>query len=269
MVESLKELNKICQKPRYREVGNLMVRYFFRDAALPITWLVLHTNISANQVSIFSVFVAVLGVAMIGLSSNAASLTGALLLQFWYLLDHVDGQVARYRKTSSLTGRFLDFMMHHFVHAILFFGLALYAYGATQNFLFIIWGFFACISMAMFNVIYDTMYKTFFERILSTGVQLFPKRGATDAGEPNLFKGKDALKILFSILHKSCEIHIAITVLTVGALLSIFSAISFDFRLWAFYYYGIAAPMIAIGKIAHFIRANQVDVDYQSLFTSE
>src|SRR5437762_1650191 len=105
MVESLKELNRICQKPRYREVGNWMVRYVLRDLALPFTWLLLHTPVTANQVTLASLVVGLFGISLFAATSNASFLTGTLLLQLWYLLDHVDGQIARYRKTACLSGR--------------------------------------------------------------------------------------------------------------------------------------------------------------------
>lgn len=52
MVESLGELNKKCQKENYKKTGNWMVRSFLRCFALSRTWILLHTSITANQVTV-------------------------------------------------------------------------------------------------------------------------------------------------------------------------------------------------------------------------
>ena len=265
MVESLKELNKICQKPRYREIGNLYVRYVLRDAALPITWLLLHTKITANQVTLLSLIIALFGIALTVMPSNSAFLIGTLLLQLWYLLDHVDGQIARYRNTSSLTGRFFDFLMHHLIHGVLFFGLACYVFQITGGWIFIVWGFLTSAAMFMFNLIYDTMYKTFFEHILFSGSTISVK--SSDRLETKVpGKNMNFLKTAFSTTHKLCEIHIVMSVLTLGAFLNFFNLIPLDFRVISFYFYGIAVPVLATGKIAYFIKNKRVDAEYESCF---
>jgi len=164
-MESLKELNSICQKPRYKEVGNWMVRHILRDAALPITWLLLHTPITANQVTTLSLVIGLLGMVCVSAPATSSFLLGVVLIQVWYLLDHVDGQIARYRKTASLTGRFFDFMTHHVIHGVIYFSLGFYVYLLGGSVWFIIWGFFASICMMAFNLVHDTKYKTFFEEL--------------------------------------------------------------------------------------------------------
>ena len=61
MVEPLNELNRICQKPDYKKTGNWYVRHIVREAALPMTWLLLHTRITANQVTAVSLAASLLG----------------------------------------------------------------------------------------------------------------------------------------------------------------------------------------------------------------
>ena len=108
-----------------------MVRNILRDAALPITWLCLHTQITANQVTLISLVIALIGVSSFALSSNASFLIGSVLLQVWYLLDHVDGQIARYRNTSCLSGRFFDYVTHHLIHGAIPFSFGLHAFYQT------------------------------------------------------------------------------------------------------------------------------------------
>ena len=53
-----------------------------------------------------------------GLGLACGWIVAAGLLQLWYLLDHVDGQLARLRGTASLDGVQLDFLMHHTVNLL-------------------------------------------------------------------------------------------------------------------------------------------------------
>ena len=109
-MQSMEELRKICQKPNYKKVGNFMARHITRDQALYVTRFLLPTGISANQVTLLSMVTGVIAALFFIPSNKWFFFTGALLLQLWYILDHVDGQIARYRNQSSLTGMFFDFI---------------------------------------------------------------------------------------------------------------------------------------------------------------
>lgn len=272
MVESLKELSSRCQKPRYKEVGNWMVRNILRDAALPMTWLLLHTSVSANQVTLFSIFVGVLASLCFALPPDGFFLAGALLLQFWYYLDHVDGQIARYKGTACLTGRFFDFVTHHLIHAIILFPLGLYAFQKTGGFIFIIFGFAGSMGTVMFNLIYDVQYKTFFEKIHTqkTLEILQPKPAEDGSGAGNDKTSVSAFKKIFAILHKAHEIHVMMNVLTLAAALQFLPVLKvIDFRLLLFLFYGLLAPFLAVVKTAHFIKTRKIDQDFTETFRAQ
>lgn len=264
MVESLKELNNICQKPRYREVGNWMVRHILRDAALPVTWLLLHTRVTADQITVLSLVIGAGGIALFAFPSSGAFLLGALLLQLWYYLDHVDGQIARYRKTSSLTGRFFDFVAHHLIHGAVFFGLGVFCYQSAGKAVFpLIWGWVTSTAVMMLNLAHDAKYKTFFEAILAGKRWEVVAPGAAE--EPKCGEGRACLvRRAVSVLHKSSEIHVLMNVLTVSAVVPIVLHWSIDLRVPVFWYYGIVVPFLAAGKIAHWIIARKIDADFKA-----
>ena len=64
--------------------------------------------ITPNRVSIVSVLCAVTGAGMLLLHTTAGDIACAVFLQLHLILDCVDGTLARYRKTMSLLGSFLD-----------------------------------------------------------------------------------------------------------------------------------------------------------------
>ena len=270
-MESLKELNKICQKPRYKEVGNWMVRYLLRDAAIPITWLLLHTPITANQVTLISLVVAIAGAFCLMGPGNFLFLLGVLLLQLWYLLDHVDGQIARYRKTASLSGRFFDFLTHHIIHGIIFFVLGVHSFMVTGSFVFVLWGFITALAMMVFNLSYDAKYKTFFEKIVSSSktfkIKSFNPISEEDEREKTQPTKTTWFRKGFACLHKFCEIHVLMNLLTLMAILEFFiPVLNVDFRLLSHVFYGLAVPILAAVKISYLIGKQEIDREFERLF---
>ena len=263
MVEPLKELNQICQKPRYREVGNWMVRHFLRDAALPVTWLLLHTSVTANQVTIISLIMGLVGIYFFAIPSAGFFLTGAILLELWYFLDHVDGQIARYRKTACLSGRFFDFITHHLIHGVIFFSLGLYALQVTGKLFCVLLGFTASVAMIFFNLTSDTKYKTFVEALIDSGRSIKIDKGASrpeSKGALNLFQS------IYSTLHKLSEIHVLMNLLTLFAFLEFVMKIKFDFRYGVLIFYGLAVPVLTLVKITYLISKRKIDEEFHFLF---
>lgn len=267
MVESLRELNKVCQKPRYREVGNWMVRHILRDAALPVTWVLLHTRTTANQVTLVSLLAGLAGIACLAFQGHACYLWGVAGIQLWYFLDHVDGQLARYYKTASLTGRFYDFMVHHIIHGALFFALGWYATSRWEQPFWIFWGFVVSLAMIAFNLLQDARAKTYYERFLS-------QKKITVLSSPEIDKpGKKTfthpVKSIFFILHKSVEIHVAMNILTLAALLELFLPENIDTRLILFLFYAAAVPVLTGAKWTYLVLTRQIDRDYATRFREE
>jgi len=85
----------------------------FRRISIYITWALLHTNVTANQVTVSSLIVAAAGLVLAAVSSPWVGLAGYVLLLTYHLLDRVDGEIARYRQTYSLHGIYLDNLGHY------------------------------------------------------------------------------------------------------------------------------------------------------------
>lgn len=104
---------------------NFYSRIFYRKVSPYVTYIFLKMGISANSATWLSVVSALLGCFMISLSKFSYTLIGLFFIQFWYILDHVDGEIARFTKTSSKEGLYLDVMTHNIVHPIIFFSYGL------------------------------------------------------------------------------------------------------------------------------------------------
>lgn len=242
-----------------------MVRHILRDAALPITWLFLHTNITANQMTLIAILTGLLGIFCCALSGGGWFLTGMLLLQFWYLLDHVDGQIARYYKSDSMTGRFFDYLMHHLIHGGFFFGLACYLFIKTESFALFLWGALSAFSVLFFNLIYDIQYKTFFEQIGIRKTLSLKAPEATNATEiPRGQLHASLFKRGFSFCHKLIEMHVAMNLFTVSALLDFFME-GLETRFFLVMIYSFIAPFCCLIKYAYWIKTKQVDTQFSSI----
>ena len=265
MVETLKELNAIVQKPHYKTRGNLMVRYILRDAALPLTWLLLHTSVTANQVTLVSMLIGLLGILFLSFQGAGYFLGGALLLQLWYYLDHVDGQIARYRKTSCLSGRFFDFLTHHVIHAPIFFALGVYLWRSRGGTGWIFFGAMLSFLMMLFNMLHDIKAKAFIEKLSQGRSFKVVAAAETETPAQSEEEGLSGRKI-FSWLHKACEIHVLMNVLTVTALLEAFWLRQADFRFLLFVFYAAVVPMLSIIKLSYVISRRKIDEEFSASF---
>ncbi len=245
-----------------------MVRTFLRDAALPCTWLLLHTSVTANQVTFVAMILGLLGCFFVALPGAQSLLIGSLLLQTWYYLDHVDGQIARYRKQATLTGRFFDFFMHHVIHTILFLSFAIYLAYQAQSLALLVMGSLAAFSLCGFNLIHDIEAKTFLERIDTLGgVRTQSYRETPDFEEGTTTRSlSSSMRKAYSIAHKSCEIHVVMNVLSLFSFVHVFFP-NFNFLRLVFFMYYLLLPLpLLILKAAYWIRSQKIDSAFNQRF---
>jgi len=105
---------------RDEEREDLWVYYLIRRISFYPTWLFLKLGLSANQATFISIIVGVIGCSFLAFGNYVTRVTGALLVNFWIILDCVDGNIARYKETSSDYGEFIDALGGYLLNAILF-----------------------------------------------------------------------------------------------------------------------------------------------------
>src|SRR5271168_651621 len=120
---TLAELRGCVQKERHREIGNWLARKVARPTAVYGCWLAIRLGLSAHQVTLIALSCWLFASGAIGTGNRVLFVIGVSLAQLGFWLDHVDGQVARWRGTSSLDGVYLDYLMHHAANLALGFAL--------------------------------------------------------------------------------------------------------------------------------------------------
>ncbi|MGD2279090.1 MAG: CDP-alcohol phosphatidyltransferase family protein [Candidatus Omnitrophota bacterium] len=270
IVENFKELNKICQKPHYKEKGNWMVRNIIREACVPVTYFLLKTPVTANQVTVFSLLLGIAGCAAFLISPKLSFLWLAILLHLSYYFDHVDGQIARCKKQVSLSGMMLDFITHYIIYGAVAVSLGLKAYYESGSMFYVYCGIVAAISLISFNLLADSKYRTFFVEMLKhEHVKI--KRSATEAKKER----RNIFARAFSVLHKTCEIHVIINTVTVVAILQLFGlnglSASNGIVTWAeitAFYYAAASLGVALIKTFFLVATRKPDKEFKNLFST-
>jgi phosphatidylglycerophosphate synthase len=77
-------------------------------------------GLTANQTTGLSLLVLLLGCACLAVGSYPAVIAGTVFVNLWLVLDFVDGNIARYERSSSHYGEFIDAMGAFTAHTAFF-----------------------------------------------------------------------------------------------------------------------------------------------------
>tara|TARA_B100000315_G_scaffold260721_1_gene324451 strand:- start:12605 stop:13465 length:861 start_codon:yes stop_codon:yes gene_type:complete len=162
MVKSIEELRKICAKSKTKEEweGRWWIARFEPRIKLymSIVWLFLHTNISANQVTLIGLGVGVTSGLLFCLGDPASCFFASLLLQVEYNLDAVDGHIARYRGTASMTGNYFDAIVHYISETFIFLCAGFGLFVRFDSLVPLIIGVAAAFFFFLLKIAYDLKY---------------------------------------------------------------------------------------------------------------
>jgi phosphatidylglycerophosphate synthase len=108
-------------------------RLYMRRVSLHVTRVLIATPLSANTVTFLMIPVGLLAGLVLSIPGLLAAIGAALLAQLWLLLDCCDGEVARWRRTFSPKGPYLDTLGHYTIEAALPIGLGIRADGGWSS----------------------------------------------------------------------------------------------------------------------------------------
>ena len=123
MSVSLRELRARCQLPvrQHNDVAGLLFGDF---ASLPITKLFVDQGLSPNIATLGMLVCGLLGAAL-QVAGGWWALGGAVLLVLYYVLDCVDGEVARWHGIEDMRWGYYDTIFHLLVKASAFLGVGI------------------------------------------------------------------------------------------------------------------------------------------------
>jgi len=154
-------LNRLRDKPNDGPVA----RYLNRPISRRISRHLVKSNVTPNQISLFSFLCSLLAAGLFALGGYPALLLGGVLAQFASIIDGCDGEVARLKYQSSDFGGWFDAVLDRYADAFLLFGLTWHLLAAEVNGWVLFAGFMAIIGSFMLSYTADKYDNLMHDRI--------------------------------------------------------------------------------------------------------
>jgi|TARA_B100000315_G_scaffold110450_1_gene101288 phosphatidylglycerophosphate synthase len=267
LTKSIDELKRICFKGNYEKLP-VYPRYVTHKISIRIVRLLLHTSITPNQITLFSIVAGMTSCILLATAIPIYFFIGALILELYYVIDAVDGQLARYKKLSSMTGGYLDYVSNYIVHPCVFFCIGLGILRCSGNILPIVFAFSASVSVTLISVFSECKYNVFVSAIKKASSVKVKKIDGGEKSEVRL----SAPRYLFSLLHKLCTYPTIMNSIVLVAIFNLFipefTIASFEFNLpyILVVFYGLSCPLVFFAKLAYFIRTRGMEKEFSDTF---
>ena len=250
-MESIQKLREICQSTRPSIFKDPLSKiYYF--LSIYFTWAFLKLNFSANQVTIFSAFIAFFGGILISLDNKFFILFGGICFHLFAIFDMCDGEVARYKNQSGVDGHFLDWYMHFLVPSFLVMGLFISSFDKINNLFFIIISTSALLTPILLKSIQNAGWTVISWTILRN--KLSNKKGIPvsyeEKDKKSLSKLFKALRLIFTSPFEDRWASLLVLLLPLIDLFFFFLKFDFfDYRFYWLIYVGIFGPILIYLKI--------------------
>lgn len=169
---SIKELRQICQSSP--ESPSLMSQSimgrFNRVFSIYLAWIFIHLPFTPNQITVFGTALYLLGAGLFLKHEFAWNLAGVILIIISFLVDAVDGELARYRKMvggGGVGGVYVEPVSHDVQYGWVFLPISLGAYYGTGSVYPLIFGFAATSGKLLFRLLefrYNTLTRFWAEQ---------------------------------------------------------------------------------------------------------
>lgn len=138
-------IKEIREKAGYAEYTSFH-HWLIHEIGFYLTKVFLHLPFTPNQITIFWMVFQLLSTFIVLKGTYWYILLGTFLFQFGYILDTIDGQVARMRNQKSLSGIYLDGLAHNLGNPLF---LIFLSYGVSvreDNIVYLLFGIVGAIS---------------------------------------------------------------------------------------------------------------------------
>ena len=146
-----------------------VARYLNRPVSVRISRYLAQSDVTPNQIYLFSFLCSVVAAGLFALGGYFALLVGGVLAQFASIIDGCDGEVARLKYQSSDFGGWFDAVLDRYADAFLLFGLTWHLLAASANGWILLAGFMAIIGSFMLSYTADKYDHLMRERIRAGG----------------------------------------------------------------------------------------------------
>ena len=115
--------------------------YVIRPISYVLTVPLLYTDISANCVTVISLFFTIIGFVLLSFGKLMyLQILGWVFFFLWNVFDNIDGNIARYRKTTSPNGDLLDTLGGYLAICLTLLGMGAAAYFESGHYFYFVIG---------------------------------------------------------------------------------------------------------------------------------
>lgn len=115
-----------------QEKKQLWLYFVARSLSFYLTWVFLKLRISANQATYISIVMGSLGCVFLAFGDYIIRIIGALFINSWIVLDCIDGNIARFQKSSSQYGEFIDALGGYIISTFLFISVGISVFNTPE-----------------------------------------------------------------------------------------------------------------------------------------
>lgn len=243
-MESIKELREICQSPKdIHNPEDFLDQKIWRSFSIYLTRLALYTPLKPDHVTFIMVSWGFLVGFLFSIGTYRYMLAGAIVLEFLYVLDAIDGEMARYKKMTSLNGVFLDLVAHSINMAVPFIGLTIGLYKFNPNIYIIIAGLSASTFSILFLNIQSMKHHVIFRELINYSQKIKQTKSKKITRSEIKRTKKNILKILGRQINYLYEEVYVMQILLLGAI--------FNKLHWVLIFYGLTLPLMWITKLIY------------------
>jgi len=242
-MESIKELRKICQSPRdLHNPDSFLGQRFWRFFSIYITKLLLYTPIKPDHITFFMIFWGFLAGFFFSIGTYKYMIIGTIVLEFFMVLDALDGEVARYKKLFSVRGGFLDIIAHMTNTIGPFIGMTIGLYKYNPSVYIVLAGLSAsAFSLFCFNIqaiSHHVLFKEFLKRLAE---KKLTKTTTGKIAQTNIKPGilKSIGKLINYLYDHTYMVQIILITAILGQLY------------WLLIFYGITFPLFWLAKLIY------------------
>jgi phosphatidylglycerophosphate synthase len=221
VIPGLREARRIAQPPGSSpSVTDIPYRKVSIYLSVPLAKL----SATPNQITVVWILLGLAGDVGLGFSQYWIRVGAAAVFQLSYILDYVDGEVARLQGRTSRRGLFLDLSGHCLIKTGVFLGVGYHVVASTGRLEYLILAFLACVSVSNLSSLY-----TFASY---AGVSVWKTSDSQDPTQRPRASTLRRLLGLFGIFFESPGIYALV-----------FIAAVFERAEWLLLFYGIWGPL--------------------------
>lgn len=152
------EVEKTSDQPAISHSDSPIIdRYIIRKISGLITWFLVKTPVTPNQVTIISLILGIVSAAFFSHGAHTCTIIAGMFYFVSTVFDQCDGEVARFRRMESDFGRVFDIIVDSIVNAAIVIGITIAIYKTNGSSLTIVAGF-----LAMMGIVISLLLTTYF-----------------------------------------------------------------------------------------------------------